>query len=220
MGLHVFKQVLQQVSSNGGRSARYYSNAWQFNLGNAMFLFQVLGTNSGGGGGGSWNGGTITSPIELKHNFTEVIGKLQLQNLLYEEWANQLPYMPSTPVGYTLKDNITSNFNRIFGIIIKQNSGSAGSPAVGLTHHLFVRGDFQVRGMIDSKEGVFVAHGGPKLIGWGPEGYGNLPNAKRNPMLLIKNDDRPDNTAPDTWETRIMSSTGVYIHGQALKLTT
>jgi hypothetical protein len=200
-----YKLAIRRNPSSGSGSSIYV------HYGSPSDFYCII-WGSSGGGGGSWNGGTITTPIELMQNFTTVNGEQELQKLLYEEWLNQPPDIPNPPVGYMLRDNTTQNFNRIFGILIKNpaNPGSAGSPAVGLTHHLIVRGDYQVRGMIDSKEGVFVAHGGPKLIGWGPEGYGNLPNAKRNPMLLIKDDGWPDNVAPNTWETRIMSPTGVY----------
>ncbi|MCL2135849.1 MAG: InlB B-repeat-containing protein [Candidatus Bathyarchaeota archaeon] len=200
--------IFQGWATSSGGSVVYTSGS-TFTITANITLYAVW--SSIGGGSGNWNGGTISIPIELIQNFTVVNGEQDMQKLVYPDLDLGEPSIPNPPVGYMLKDSL-GNFNRIFGVLIKNpaNPGSSGSPAIGLTHHLILRGDFNARGMIDSKEGVFVAHGGPKLIGWGPEGSGKLPNAKRNPMLLIKNDGWPDNVAPDTWETRIMSPTGTY----------
>jgi hypothetical protein len=191
-------------------SVRFRSNAWT-NNNNTDLYFSITGAQqSDNATTGGFDGGVINNPIKLNHEFLELIGEEGTQKFMFHEWGFPESVIPNT-FGYTLRDTKTpGTFNRIFGALIKNpfDLSAEGSPGVALTHHLYVCGDFAARGMIDSKEGVFVAHGGPKLLGWGPEGYGNIPGAKRNPMLLIKDDGWTDNVAPDTWETRIMYNDG------------
>ena len=90
---------------------------------------------------------------------------------------------------------------------------TAGTTGICVNQHLWVRKDMCVRGMIDSTEGIFVAHSGPRNIGWGPYGkYDsvNNPNPKRTPMLLIADDEMPGNPSPDTWEVRKMKLDGTW----------
>ncbi|MCL2642213.1 MAG: InlB B-repeat-containing protein [Candidatus Bathyarchaeota archaeon] len=187
-------------------------NYWRQVSDQQALMFQVLGTNDVEIS--SFNGSVVSKPIEILQNFTEVNGEFDVQYLLYPVWEGRPSdalIMPNPPIGYTLCDKKTRRYNRIFGATVKNpyntTPGYTGSPAVVLTHHLIIGGSHHVRGSIDAKEGTFVAHGGPKLLKWGPEGPetpGQNPRPKRNPMLLIKDDGWTDNIAPDTWETRIM----------------
>jgi hypothetical protein len=81
-------------------------------------------------------------------------------------------------------------------------------------HHLYVRGDLKLRGMVNTFEGKFIAHAGPKLIGWGHEGHDkDLPPGvvpKRNPEFIIWDDGIAGNPAPNTWEFLIVRNDTNY----------
>ncbi|MCL2135611.1 MAG: hypothetical protein FWH37_08755, partial [Candidatus Bathyarchaeota archaeon] len=153
-----------------------------------FIVYTSSGGNSGGGGCNcDWNGNEIDQPITVRsaylklYNYQSDANSQPDQGLWswsVRDWlyggdkiggvATQYPpgadvlknigirlfnNKPSTPEG--------SWWNNLHNIVILSNSDpeEKGSPALGVTKHFFVRGDFIVRGPLNSHEGIITLHG-------------------------------------------------------------
>jgi hypothetical protein len=146
---------------------------------------QINGTLTGGGGGGvSWNGGAITNPFEIRRNFIEFNTGAAVRDWMYAETLPGVLHVPSPGIGirFAKPSGTDEPFNDIFSATLP-----GGSVAIAINYHLLVRKDFNVRGKIDSREGILVLHGNGQNavppqggqpgndrwnIGWGPRAGG------------------------------------------------
>jgi len=153
-----------------------------------------------GGGGGSFDG-EVNGRLIVRDNYLDLFYYEDDKNsqpadpkrMTVTEWlyGNEMgiPMPPGAdwqqPMGIMLNDNRETVLgglwhNAIHGIVVRGNTDPVrGSPAVGVTKHFFIRGDFTVRGPLNSHEGVINLYGNGRnavpgnwrsgyRIGWGP----------------------------------------------------
>jgi hypothetical protein len=187
---------------------------------------QITGTLTGGGGnGGTFDGGVINEPIEIKRPpFLQIGGTLEQGIPTLRQWMYDAPsvwsnYLGALTPGLGLRFSETNgHFIDLFPFKYKQDN----SPGIAVNLHLIVRKDFAVRGFLKSYEGNIILHGnGPGAvygndkwnIGWGPrtgtpfiwlaeggdpKGDGIIGgNPAAETLLIVTNNTNPQNVPPE-----------------------
>jgi uncharacterized repeat protein (TIGR02543 family) len=179
----------------------------------------ITGTLTGNGGGNiTFGGGNVFNPIILNQAFPVFTGDNDVQVWMYPEQNGNVSVVPSGNLGLVFTNSVSpSKTFKTFGARVLNPADptyTAGLDAFAMWSHLFVRGDFKVRGMVNTYEGKFVAHAGPKLIGWGREGHvSEHPQGTvfiRNPEFIIWDDEIEGNTVPTTWDFLIARPIGDF----------
>jgi len=125
----------------------------------------------------SFNGGTVTNPIEINRNFATFNTKADIRNWMYASKQTLPAVIDTSSPGIGLRFVEPPNNSGPFNDLFPAKALDMDSPAIAINHHLWVRKDFLARGMIDSREGILVLHGNGQNavvgndrwnIGWGP----------------------------------------------------